>query len=133
MMDRSQTLPRFIGPTIRLPALSLLLGHNPAPALWRACFTRCPRPVFQHAGRHPSTDQSPDALITTLASYRVRWRTAAGGGASGERHAGVADPTHDHDDQVRQQLAACGGQIASRGESSGATVAVGGWLVRRRA
>src|SRR5712692_5170535 len=36
MMPRSQTLPRFIGPFIRLPALSLLLGHSPAHE------TRCP-------------------------------------------------------------------------------------------
>ena len=27
-MDSSQTLPRFIGPLIRLPALFLLLGHR---------------------------------------------------------------------------------------------------------
>ena len=30
MMARSQTLPRFIGPGMCLPALSLLVGHKPA-------------------------------------------------------------------------------------------------------
>ena|ERR1051326_8671618 len=31
MMARNQTLPRFMGPCMRLPALSLLVGHQPSP------------------------------------------------------------------------------------------------------
>jgi hypothetical protein len=44
---------------------------------------------------------------TTLASYRVRWRTAAGGGAGRDQHARVADGTTDRDDQGRTRREGC--------------------------
>ena len=77
------------------------------------------------------------ALNTTLASCWMRSRTAAGGGASGERHACVADGAPDGDDQGCQELAASGGQTAAGGKGpvellGGKTSAVVRRHVRRR-
>src|SRR5438128_10506608 len=57
-----------------------------------------------------------EPISTTLASYRVRLRTALSGGSCWKRYTRVADRTADGDDQVRQELAARGGQTASGGE-----------------